>query len=173
MNIVRLANKNSPLYEAFRNVYRVSFPIYEQRTEIQQEDAFSSSHYHLDCYMQSDCFVGFIAYWAFDRYVYVEHFAIHPELRGGGFGGKILTTLISNENKRVILEIDPIADEVSSARMRFYQSYGFSENSYPHIHPAYREEYPGHNLIVMTTRGYMTESEYTLFLTDLRTVIMK
>lgn len=173
MDIVRLTDVDIPLFEAFRDVYTVSFPIYEQRTDIQQREAFSSSHYHLDCYMESERFVGFIAYWTFDEYVYVEHFAINPEMRGCGLGGKILNALINSENKRVILEIDPVTDEMSLARMRFYKSYGFSENAFPHIHPAYRKEYPGHNLLVLTTYGQATAAEYARFFSDLETVIMK
>lgn len=173
MNRVRLIDVSSSLYNAFQDVYTVSFPIFEQRTEVQQQDAFQNSCYHLDCYMESDCFVGFIAYWEFENYIYVEHFAIHPAERGRGLGGIILKELIASGDKRVLLEIDPVVDEVSSARLRFYKSLGFEENPFSHIHPAYREGFLSHNLIVLATCGQMTDTDYQQFLEDLVTIVMK
>lgn len=173
MKIVRLTDINNPLYPVFKEVYNTSFPIFEQRTENQQMDAFGSESYRLDCYMDEDCFVGFIAYWVFTHYIYVEHFAIHPSLRGQGKGGFILSDVISRTDQRIVLEIDPVVDEVSAARLHFYRSYGFSENPFSHIHPPYREGYSGHNLIVLTTGGQMTKAEYDQFSLDMVGVIMK
>lgn len=68
MEIIRLTATDHPRYTAFRNIYDISFPIYEQRTVEQQQDAFSDSRYHLDCYIDpvNDLLLGFIAYWRFD-----------------------------------------------------------------------------------------------------------
>lgn len=175
MEIVRLTTTDILPYNAFREIYGVSFPIFEQRTEAQQEDAFSDSRYHLDCYISrdTDLLLGFIAYWRFDSYTYVEHFAIHPNCRGKGMGGLILKNLIEQESGRVLLEIDPVADDISAARLRFYQSYGFVENQFAHIHPAYRSEYPDHSLVVLSTDGKMTDSEYEEFASDLNTIVMR
>lgn len=35
----------------------------------------------------------------------------------------------------VLLEIDPVVDAVSEARLGFYKKCGFLENPYPHVHP--------------------------------------
>ncbi|WP_293716541.1 GNAT family N-acetyltransferase [uncultured Parabacteroides sp.] len=175
MEIVRLTTSDALLYKAFRAIYDVSFPVFEQRTEIQQKDALTDNRYHLDCYVGKDTGLlqGFIAYWRFDRYTYVEHFAIHPDRRGKGLGGLILNNLIDQESGRVLLEIDPVVDNISAARLRFYQSYGFVENPFPHIHPAYRSEYPDHSLVVLSTEGEMTVSEYNKFASDLNVIVMK
>lgn len=175
MEIIRLTATDHPLYNAFREIYDISFPIYEQRTVALQQDAFSDSRYHLDCYADTvnDLVQGFIAYWRFESYTYVEHFAIHPNERGKGLGGMILRKLIEQESERVLLEIDPVKDDISAARLRFYQSYGFIENPFPHIHPAYRSEYPDHSLVVLSTGGEMTGIEYDMFASDLNTIVMK
>ena len=175
METVRLTTTEAPLYEAFREIYDISFPVFEQRTEAQQTDAFSDNRYHLDCYIDKDAdrLLGFIAYWRFDRYSYVEHFAIHPDGRGKGLGGQILRKLIEQESGRVLLEIDLVTDDISAARLRFYQSYGFAENRYPHVHPAYRKEYQDHALVVLSTEGEINKQEYDVFVSDLNTVVMK
>lgn len=173
MEIVRIRGMEDPLFESFKEIYSVSFPIYEQRTEIQQCEAFEAPEYHLDGYVESGILVGFISYWMFDTYIYVEHFAIHPDRRGGGFGGFILQNLIDKTQRRIVLEIDPVIDSVSSARFHFYQRFDFSQNNYRHTHPAYRKDFLAHSLIVLSTQGRMTELEYQQFVKDLRTIVMK
>lgn len=175
MEIIRLTATDHPRYTAFRNIYDISFPIYEQRTVEQQLDAFSDSRYHLDCYIDpvNDLLLGFIAYWRFDSYTYVEHFAIHPNERGKGLGGLILRNLIEQESGRVLLEIDPVTDNVSAARLHFYQLHGFVENQFPHTHPAYRKGYPDHSLVVLSSGETIPDIEYKRFASDLNRVIMK
>lgn len=47
MDILEITRKQDPLYPAFEQVYATSFPLFEQRTEQQQEQAFQSPNYHL------------------------------------------------------------------------------------------------------------------------------
>jgi len=172
MKTVRLQSTADPLYESFRIIYDVSFPIYEQRTVAQQEYAFSFSCYYLEAYIVDEALIGFIAYWEFTSYLYVEHFAIHPDQRGKGTGKKILEHLIQIHPKYILLEIDPVQDEISARRLHFYRSLGFIENSYQHIHPAYRKGYEGHNLVVLTTERMISPEEYTTFAYDLSHMVM-
>lgn len=173
MDITRITHNNSPFYPAFEKLYRTSFPIFEQRTEPQQEQAFESPNYYLEIYQKDNIFVGFISYWDFDTYIYVEHLAIHASLRGQGYGSLLLQDLYKRSGKMILLEIDPIVDEISAKRLRFYQKCGFFENEYKHVHPPYRTTYQGHPLIVLTTDRPITEDEYMRFSLDLRNVVMR
>ena len=160
-------------YGMLRDLYMISFPVFEQRTDEQQDDAFSCLNYHLNAYAEDGCFIGFISYWEFSDYIYIEHFAINQSLRGKGHGYRILQRFISEASKMVLLEIDPITDEVSEARLRFYKRCGFHKNPYPHIHPPYRSGCKGHSLLVLTTEREITESEYRLFNKELTDVVMR
>lgn len=173
MDIIRITSMDSPLYAPFRELYNTSFPVFEQRTGGQQERAFLAPIYHLDVYRKDDTFIGFVAYWDFDAYVYVEHLAIHGSLRGQGYGGLLLKDLEARSGKRILLEIDPITDEVSANRLRFYQKCGFFENEHEHVHPPYRSGYKGHPLIVLSTGRAITKAEYDQFSQDLREVVMR
>ncbi len=173
MDTVRLTGVDSPLYKEFEAIYKVSFPIFEQRTTAQQVSAFASPVYHLDCITEAGEVIGFIAWWDFAYGVYIEHFAIHPRLRGKGYGGDILNHFIRQRNKPVILEIDPVVDEISAARLRFYKGYGFVENPYTHTHPAYRPEYNPHSLVILSTEGVLRAEDYEQFNNDLKTVVMQ
>lgn len=173
MNQIIVTGKESPSYPDFEKLYRLSFPIFEQRTEEQQMQAFLSPSYHLTVYAEEETFVGFIAYWEFTHYLYIEHFAIHPDLRGKGYGSIVLKTLQDGYDKRLLLEIDPVTDDISAKRLHFYELNGFTANPYPHVHPPYREGFHGHDLIVLTTKGGITLDEYKQFATDLQDAVMR
>lgn len=172
MKSINICNFNHPFYEAFERLYAVSFPVFEQRTREQQETAFRHANYHLKGYEEDDTFIGFISYWEFDDYLYIEHFAINTEIRGKGYGSNLLCAFIRSTDKIVLLEIDPIVDSVSEARLRFYKKCGFHENPHLHKHPAYLDGYQPHSLIVLTTERQISEKEYGIFNFDLKTTVM-
>lgn len=172
MENIRITNKLNPFYSRFINLYSGSFPVFEQRTGEQQDAAFASQGYHLAAYEENGVFLGFISYWEFDSYIYIEHFAVDKKLRGKGYGSLILTAFIEQQTKVIILEIDHITDEISASRLRFYEKCGFCKNDYNHIHPPYRNGYEGHGLIVLSSNRTITEEEYERFNNDLKMVVM-
>lgn len=97
---------------------------------------------------------------------------VNKTLRGKGYGSRLLRDFIAASAKRVLLEIDPVTDYVSAARLRFYKHCGLTENPYEHRHPPYRPEFKAHPLVVLTTEGTMTEESYLRFYRELRAVVM-
>lgn len=172
MKPVKIEHSKHPLYLPFKELYAASFPVFEQRTEQQQERAFHSFNYHLIGYEEEGVFIGFISYWEFEGYHYIEHFAVNADLRGKGYGSKILQSFLHSTEKIVLLEIDPIIDDVSKARLRFYGKCGFYENPYRHVHPAYRTGYEAHPLVVLTTQRQITDQEYQIFNKELAETVM-
>lgn len=161
------------LYPVFKALYETSFPLFEQRSAAQQQAAFGDKRYRLYGYVEQGVFLGFIACWVFDGYRYVEHFAVDTSLRGNGYGSRILADFIAESvAERVVLEIDPVVDELSAARLRFYRRCGFSEQCFAHVHPPYDRLRQGHGLTVLATGGEMTAEEYGRFADDLRRVVM-
>jgi hypothetical protein len=78
------------------------------------------------------------------------------------------------EHSSVILEIDPPVDELAVRRKRFYQRLGFKTNSYAHLlHLPYREQFPPHELAVMSYPKYLTEMEYQTFQCELGKIVME
>ena len=167
-----ILNMNNELYNQFKTLYSSSFPIFEQRTQEQQAWAFEQAEYHLSGYTDEGKWIGFISYWEFDSYIYIEHFAIDSGLRGQGYGSKVLKAFVEQKGKVILLEIDPIVDDVSAARLRFYTHCGFHTNPYPHRHPAYREGCQPHPLVVLTAPQSISEAEYQRFYDDLCRMVM-
>ena len=167
MDLLEITRKQDPLYPAFEQVYATSFPLFEQRTEQQQEQAFQSPNYHLEVYLKDNLFIGFISYWDFSTYDLCRILCIVRL-----YGSLLLEDFNKRLNKIILLEIDPIMDEVSANRLKFYKKCGFFENSYDHLHPPYRNTYQGHALIILTTERPITEDEYIQFCSDLRNIVM-
>lgn len=172
MRNINIQDLGHPLYKEFKGLYACSFPLFEQRTEEQQRTAFDNPSYHLVAYEANEILVGFISYWEFDDYLYIEHFAINARMRGKGYGSDILRSFIRSTEKIILLEIDPVTDNVSEARLSFYKTCGFHENPYSHKHPPYRAEYQPHPLVVLTTQRTISEQEYQTFNRDLHAVVM-
>lgn len=172
MEKITIDHKKHFLYPVWSKLYATAFPVFEQRTGEQQEYAFSCSQYRLTAYTDNGQFIGFIAYWIFDTYIYIEHFAVDTVLRGKGYGSRILNDFVVGNPKTVLLEIDPVVDEVSAARLRFYRRCGFYENEFPHIHPPYRIGCSGHSLVVLSGGRKISGEEYDRFAEDLKVQVM-
>ncbi len=161
-----------PSYPQAMALYKTSFPLHEQREALSQEAILGNQEYRFSLIYEQNLFIGLALYWEFGNYIYVEHLAILPEMRNKQYG-KLALTLLAEENKVLILEIDPPIDDISIRRKGFYERNGFIANPYPHLHPPYHKKDRGHELVVMTSPRQISEDEYLIFRTYLNTQVMK
>ena len=171
MDFIRLTDPAGPEFETAFALYEVSFPVHEQRTRPAQAARLSHPEYRYMLLYEGDQFQGILLYWEGPGFRYVEHFAIAPELRGGGVGARALAELCG-QGIPVILEIDPPVDEISVRRQHFYERCGFSKNPFPHVHPPYRKGFQGHPLVVMSAPGKLTRETYDRFAGYLQNAVM-
>lgn len=172
MTLTRITDPNRPDYAAALNLYGISFPPHEQRLAPSQAAILRDPAYHFTAVYDGGIFVGLVLYWETEDFLYVEHLCIQPHQRSRHFGSRVLSRL-SGSGKPVILEIDPPVDDISIRRRGFYLRNGFCENPYPHVHPPYRPENRGHELVILSSPRPITPAEYDIFNTYLREHIMK
>lgn len=153
-------------------LYEKSFPKIERRKYKDQIKIFNNSSYHLDAYYQESRLIGFISYWEFETYIYLEHFAINELLRGRGYGKRLLRELISNTEKIIVLEIEPIVDEVSQNRKNFYESLGFIMNSFKYKVQSYQNKAVLYDLEIMSYPRIITQDELDTFRYDFVNIIL-
>lgn len=101
---------------------------------------------------------GFITYWDFGDFGYVEHLAVAPEMRSEGLGSLLLADLLDVQ-PRLILELerpeDNPSDKARRRRIIFYKRHDFR------VHPdvEYRQPpyAPGKSSVPMwlATSGYL------------------
>lgn len=84
--------------------------------------------------------VGFLSSWHWNGLSYVEHFAVDPACRNGGFGKRALQTFLQSVGTPVVLEVEKPADDLSRRRIGFYERSGFRLSDYPYIQPPYSPE---------------------------------
>lgn len=162
MRFERVTNIAHKMYESALQLYQISFPYHEQRESVSQTEILSDDEYHFDLIYDEDVFVGLMLHWDTTDFIYVEHFCILPEIRNRRYGQRALG-LLGQQGKKVILEIDPPIDTVSTSRKGFYERNGFAENPYLHIHPSYHKGNSGHNLVIMSYPTKITQTEYDHF----------
>ena len=170
MNYERITSQAHPLYADAINLYRISFPLHEQREEASQSEILSNPAYHFEVICDYDRFIGEILYWDIGDFYYIEHFCVEPSVRNQHYGQRILAEL---QKRPLILEIDPPVDDMAKRRKGFYERCGFVENPYPHAHPPYHKGNISHNLVVMSSPGILTAEEYDIFSQKLQNVVMK
>lgn len=95
--------------------------------------------------------VGLITTWNFGKFIYVEHFAIEPEFRGGGVGNRALAKLSSSASLPIVLEVEPPSQsDEARRRVAFYGRMGFSCWQTEYRQPAYAKGKKSIPMILMT-----------------------
>ena len=172
MRFERITTIEHNLYEKALELYCESFPAHEQRNAASQAKILRDEEYHFNLIYDDDIFVGLLLCWETADFIYVEHFCISSEMRNQKYGQKALDLLCQQE-KTVILEIDPPNETIAIRRKEFYERNGFVENIYSHIHPPYDTGNKGHQLMVMSYPNKISPIEYDAFKSYLDHRVMK
>lgn len=104
--------------------------------------------------------VGFITYWQFDQFYYVEHFAIDPQLRNGGYGEKVLKHLQTELHQPIVLEVEHPTDELSTRRIKFYERNGFVLWTADYEQPPYKKGYSALPMYLMVYGSLNEQTHY-------------
>ena len=90
-----------------------AFPPEEYRQlEELREYTDRTGNFHNNIIFDDDLPIGFITYWDFDRFYYVEHFATNPALRNGGYGKRTLEYLCNHLQLPIVLEVERPVEEM-------------------------------------------------------------
>ncbi len=174
MHLKRLTSHTDSMYEAAMKLYAESFPIYEQRRSEAQKKIVQDNRYSFNLIYDNDQWLGIICLWETESFIYIEHFAINSQLRNRRYGQRALQLLSTKyAAKKLILEIDPLVDEVAKHRKAFYERCGFIANTFKHVHPPYHDGFAGHELIVMSSPSLLSQLEYNQFNSYLCQVVMR
>lgn len=173
MEIIRIKSIEDPHFEEAWRIYNDNFPHEERRTMAHQETALRDERCHFELFTEGGKSVGIACYWIFDEYLYVEHLAIDKAAQGGGYGTKLLDFFKKESPGLVILEIEPIIDEITERRLRFYERFGFRMNDHNHILPQYHDDAPcDMEMILMTYPTTIDDRQFDQFVKELHEVVM-
>lgn len=149
-------------YAQFEQLMESAFPVEERRShENQRMVTDTNANFHPCALLQNKEFVGLITYWQGPGFVYVEHFATLPSLRGGGLGREALALLFSRVGCPVVLEVEPPLDDLKQRRIRFYERNGFQlwQNS-SYLQPPYQKGLSPVRLLLMAYGALDEEADF-------------
>lgn len=111
--------------EVFR-IMEASFPEDELRPREEQRALMDEDFYTiLVDRSEEGAIAGFLAVWRFEGLLYVDHFAVNPQLRGGGIGSKMIAALKEVSDDPICLEVELPETRDAQRRIAFYERNGF------------------------------------------------
>lgn len=134
---------DAPTLSFIEQIYTASFPQ-DERRDFDEVVRLLRGNDDFEIVLVSDgeTPVGFIAYWPWNDFTYMEHFAIDSRCRGGGYGATAMTALLKQTGKPAVLEVEKPLDSLSRRRIHFYERLGFVLSTHPYVQPSYS---PGRN----------------------------
>lgn len=137
-------------------IYFESFPVEERRDWadlLSRIDDVDSPLNISVIEMGDGVAVGFITWWSFEEFVYVEHFAVDASMRGGGVGSDAIRKFVEQIDKPVVLEVEPAgSNDMADRRIGFYERCGFvAHPDFEYIQPPYAPHLPEVPLMLMST----------------------
>lgn len=141
LNFHRINGVSDLFFDNFFNLYALAYPPAERRNwagleyELKYEKQF-----YAQALIQNDKFVGFINYWVFDRFYFIEHFAVSHNFRGQHIGTEAMQILKSQTNLPIVFEVEMPNNPTAIRRIRFYEKLGFTVLSHNYAQPPYNEE---------------------------------
>lgn len=147
--------KSKGHWPEIERIYLESFPAEERRPADDLRHRAESPAEPLKVFVvfNGNDMAGFISYWEFSDFVYVEHFAVDSGVRGSGIGSRALNEFVNNFNKPVVLEVEPPeANDMAMRRIKFYTRTGFRiVEDFDYVQPPYGPGLPSVPLLLMTT----------------------
>lgn len=161
----RILSSSDAFFEQAHDIYTRSFPPHEQRTLDGLQKTLGHPDFRYLVFLDGqDNVIAIRNTWHTPAFAYLEHFAVSPNARSGGIGKYLLQDLTSEAPGKVILEIDPVTDEISTRRLNFYLRNGFVANEqYDYIHPPYKPEDLPYPLLIMSHLEPLPQNLYDEF----------
>lgn len=158
-------------YDKFFSLLESDFCLDERKTKVNELNAFDDPHFSPNFIYDNQTLVGYICFWEFEEFLYVEHFAILNSMRGTGQGSKFLKEFSENFSKPIILEVELPKNEVAIKRIKFYERLGYHLNDFPYTQPAYQPESSPVEMFVMSYGTVLSKTDFCKFTKTIKKVV--
>lgn len=148
-------------------LYNLSFPNEEKRTLQEQEIILKEERYNPIIFVKDNEVVAILFFWNFTKYTFIEHFAISYKLRGQSYGSKILTNFLQ-QHQNVVLEIEPICNEITQKRFNFYKKFNFVINDFKHFQIPFRKDSQEVELLILSNVNKLEKTEYEKLYSEMK-----
>lgn len=145
------SHPTDPRYHLAEKLLLQAFPPEERRSlEEIRKLMLNEKKFRPHLIIENGQFAGILNYWELDGFIYVEHLATAPALRGGGIGGKALDLLSAQSSLPIVLEVEHPDTEIAGRRIGFYRRHGYTLwERKTYIQPPYGDDLPWLPLLLM------------------------
>lgn len=143
-------------WNVVERIYTDSFPEEERRPlqDLRNKAMNDESPLRMLLIMDDERIAGFISFWEFGEFVYIEHFAIDGPYRGAGIGSRAIDRFREMVCRPIVLEVEipEHPGDIAGRRVAFYERHGFSAlREYEYSQPPYQIGLPEVPMWLMTT----------------------
>ena len=94
IEIKQVKTQDEVNYTFVEKLMHTAFPQEERRDTVQQREySDNNPRFCNNIILENGNSIGMISYWTMGDFYYIEHFAIDPSLRNGGYGKRVLTSI--------------------------------------------------------------------------------
>jgi len=159
----KIENSSDPFFGKMYELYRSAFPAVERRSLGSLEQILNyDKNFEMDALLKDGDFVGFFNFWTFERFVFGEHFAIDPKMRGQNIGSEVVKTFVSKINLPVVLEVEMPTDAQSIRRIDFYERLNFKVLSHNYAQPYYDGSGKLLPMLLMSNNYHFADKHFSL-----------
>lgn len=172
MDYLRIEIDDKERWDKVWELYEKSFPDAERRKKNDHLRAFEDERFFPLSAWEGQQLIGIMFFWEWESYRYLEHLAVNPEFRGHGYGSQLLRHLHDSEHT-IILEIDPLNNELSVRRLQFYERAGYTLTPYRFVHLPYRIEGQKQELLILSYPEMISKEQHNDFLKFVNEVVIQ
>ncbi|AZQ58302.1 GNAT family N-acetyltransferase [Maribacter sp. MJ134] len=169
---LNLNNIDDDYFASAWGLYEEAFPVYERRTLEAQSCLLENPIYKFDVFIEKNVFIGFVMWWDFEDFQYIDHFAVTKSLRSKGYGAKILEDFIKGNSNPTLLEVELPDSSINNRRIRFYERLGFKLNLHEYKVPSSIDDRKI-DLLVMTYPNSISNESFQKFVSNNHPKIFK
>lgn len=163
MEFLKIQKQNSEKWKKVWNLYEESFPIAERRKLEDHLRACENNHFYPLSVWEDSELLGIVFYWEWNNYRYIEYLAVSPMFRNLGYGAQIIKQ-IKDSKYTIVLEIDPLVNDLSVRRLQFYERAGFELTPYRFMHLPYRINGKPQELLILSYPQMITKEQHADFI---------
>lgn len=159
----RIQSVSDPYFTELYELYSTAFPPGERRNWAGLEHELTyEKRFHAHALLQNDLFVGFFNYWTFERFLYLEHFAIDSNLRGQLIGRRVMEIFRNQAQLPIIFEVEMPNNSMAIRRIRFYEDLGYTVLSHYYAQPPYNGTGFLLPMLLMTNDSHFASTHFEL-----------
>ncbi len=150
IELKRITHPECADFGILMQLYEEAFPLEERREVSDLEELVRhEDRMYFNAVYHDGTLSGLFVYWRLEGFWYLEHLAVHAEMRNHKIGQQVLDWSAVHLDGLRLLEVEPAIGEMPIRRIRYYERNGFIVCDRNYHQPSYHAGGPGIDLWVM------------------------